>query len=52
MKNPDKKVDIDKLVFKYKGNAADQDFSRFDNALNLIDKIRDGDISLNEAKDD
>ena len=50
--NLDKKADIDKLVFKYKGNTADQDFSRFDNALDLIDKIRDGEISLNEAKDD
>ena len=42
----------DKLLFKYKGNTADQDFSRFDNALDLINKIRDGEISLNEAKDE
>ena len=32
--------------------AADEDFSKFDNALDLINKIRDGEISLNEAKDD
>ena len=50
--NLDKRVDIDKLVFKYKGNTPDQDFSKFDNALDLANKIRNGEISLNEAKDD
>ena len=45
MKNLDKKVDIDKLVFRYKGNTSDEDFSKFDNALDLINKIRDGEIS-------
>ena len=34
-------VDIDKLVFKYKGNTPDEDFSKSDNALDLINKIRD-----------
>ena len=29
--NLDKRVDIDKLVFKYKGNTPDEDFSKFDN---------------------
>ena len=48
----DKKVDTNKLVFKCKGKTADEDFSKFDNAFDLIDKIRDGEISLNEAKDD
>ena len=46
----DKSVDTNKLVFKYRDNTADQDFSKFDNALDLINKIRDGEISLNEAK--
>ena len=50
--NLDKKVDTNKLVFKYKGNTADEDFSKFDNALDLINKIRDGEISLSEAKDE
>ena len=45
-------VDIDKLVFKYKGNPPDENFSKFDNAFDLINKIKHGDISLNEAKDD
>ena len=38
--NLDKKVN-NKLVFKYKGNTADEDFSLFDNAFELISKIRD-----------
>ena len=46
----DKKVDTDKLLFRYKGNIADQDFSRFDNGLDLIDKIKEGKISFTEAK--
>ena len=48
----DKKVDTNKLVFKYKGNTADEDFSKFHNPLDLINKIRDGEISLNEAKEE
>ena len=40
--NLDKKVDTYKLLFKYKGNTADQDFSRFDNTFNLINKIKNG----------
>ena len=50
--NLDKNVDTGKLLFRYKGNTADQDFSRFDNALDLIDKIKEGKISLTEAKDE
>ena len=46
----DKKVNTDKLLFKHKAKTADQYFSKFDNALNLIDKIRNGEISLTEAK--
>ena len=47
----EKRVDTNKLVFKYKGNNA-EDFSKLDNALDLINKIRDGEISLNEVKDE
>ena len=50
--SPDKKVDIDKLVFKYKGNTPDEYFSKFNNTLDLINKIIDGEISLNEAKNE
>ena len=51
----DKKVS-DKLVFKYKGNTVDEYFSRFNNAfvnnMLFMNKIKDGEISLNEAKDE
>ena len=50
--NLDKMVGTNKLVFKYKSNTADEDFRTFDNALGLINKIRDGEISLNEAKNE
>ena len=50
--NLDKMVDIDELVFKYKGNTPDEDFSKCDDALDLINEIRDAEIILNEAKDD
>ena len=50
--NLDKIVDTNKLVFKYNGNAANEDLSKFDNALDLINKVRDGEISLNEAKEE
>ena len=48
--NLDEKVDTNKLVFRYKGKTADEDFGKFDNALSPTDKIRDGEVSLNEAK--
>ena len=47
--NLNKRVDIDKLVFEYKGNTPDEDFSKFKNALDLISEIRDGEISLSEG---
>ena len=40
----DKMVGIDKLVFKYKGNTPNEDFTKFDNALDLINKTRDEEI--------
>ena len=52
MNNLEKRVDIDKLVFKYKADTSDANFSKFDNALDLINKIRDGEITLNEAKNE
>ena len=50
--NLDKRVDIDKLLFEYKGNTPDEDCSKFDNALDLKSKIRDREISLGEVKDE
>ena len=34
----------------YKGNIADVNFDEFDNALDIIDKIRDGKIDLADVK--
>ena len=45
-------VDTYKLVFKYKGKTPDENFSKFDNALVLKGKIRNGEISLNDAIDE
>ena len=38
------------LICKYKGHTADAKFNKFDNALSLIDKIKEGEISLANAK--
>ena len=46
----DKKVNIDDLIYTYKDNTADVNFDKFDNALNIIDKIRDGKIDLADVK--
>ena len=46
----DKKVSSDNLICRYKGNTPDINFYEFDNALALIDKIRDVKISLTHVK--
>ena len=48
----DKKVNSDDLTQRYKGSTPDLnfDFDKFDNAVALIDKIRDGKISLTDVK--
>ena len=33
----DKKVDLDDLIYKYKGNTPNEEFNTYDNALDLID---------------
>ena len=50
MKDLDKRVSFDHLTYCYKGPPADVD--EFDNALNLLDKIREGKISSAKAKND
>ena len=44
----DKKVNCDDLIYRYKGNPADEKFDKFDNAF--LDKIRNGGTSLTHAK--
>ena len=46
----DKKVNSDYLKYRHKGNITDVKFNEFDNALDIIDKIRDGKIDLANVK--
>ena len=38
-----KKVDRDNLICRYKGNTVDEKFDEFDNAVDIVNKIRNGD---------
>ena len=44
------KVNSDDLMCKYKGNTAGVKFDKFDNALNTINKIQNGEIDLDYVK--
>ena len=44
-----KKVNCDDLVYKYKRNTADAKIDKFDNALDITDKIKNGEICLAEV---
>ena len=46
----DEKVNCDDLIYSNKGNTADVKFNEFDFVLNIIDKIRDGEIDLANVK--
>ena len=48
----DKKVTLNDLRYKYKGPTADVKLDEFDNTLDLLDKIREREISLTDAKND
>ena len=48
----DKKVNHNDLVYKYKGDSPDEKFDKYDNVLNLIDKIKDGKIRILDVKND
>ena len=48
--NLEKKVDSDDLIYRYKGNTSDVKFDKFDNALNIINKIQNGEIKLEDVK--
>ena len=50
MTDLDKKVNSDNLIYRYKGNNLDLNFDEFDNAFDIIDKIRDGKIDLSDVK--
>ena len=46
----DEKVNTDNLIYKYKGHTADLKFNKFDNSHILIKKIKKGEISLDDTK--
>ena len=48
----DKKVNHDDSIYRYKGKTPDETFDKYDNALNLLNKIKNGEINLAEAKND
>ena len=42
----DEKVNSDNLIYRNKGRTADAKFDKFDNALDIIDKITNSEKSL------
>ena len=48
----ERKFQHNNLIYRCKVSTADVKFNDFDSALNLIDKIREGKISLTDAKSD
>ena len=38
------------MIYRYKGNTANVKFDEFDNALNIINKIHNGEIRLANVK--
>ena len=51
IENLDKSVDRakDKLIYQYKGNTSDVNFNEYIGAIDLINKIKDGDVSFKKA---
>ena len=41
----DEKVNPDDLIYRYKDKTPDEKFDKYDNALKLIDKIKNGEIN-------
>ena len=48
----DKKMNPDNLIYKWKGPSADIKFDEFDNALSILHKIKEDEISLAKGKND
>ena len=46
----DEKVDSNDLIYRYKGRNADAKFDKYDNSLQILDKMRNGEISLANVK--
>ena len=48
----DEKVNRDDLIHRYKGRTPDEKFDKYDNGLDLIDKIKNREIKLADAEND
>ena len=48
----DEKVNRDDLIYRYKGKTPDEKFNTYHNALDLINKMKNGEIKLAEANKD
>ena len=46
----DKKIYSDDLIYRYKGRTADAKFDKFDNVLDILNKIRNGKTSLTDVE--
>ena len=46
----DKKINSDDLIYRYKGNTVDVKFDKFGNALNIINKMQNDEITLANPK--
>ena len=44
------KVNNDNSIYRYKFRTADAKFHKFDNALSLINKVKEGEIRLTDVK--
>ena len=38
------------MIYRYKNNSSNVEFNKFDNAFDIIDKIRHGKIDLSDVK--
>ena len=48
----DEKSNRDDLIYRYKGTTPDEKFDEYDNALGLIDKIKNDKVKLADAEND
>ena len=48
--NQTKKVNLDDLIYRYKGNICNEEFNTYDNTLDHIDEIKNGEIKVAEVK--
>ena len=46
----DERVNNDDLIYRYKGNIANAKFDEFDNAFDIVNKIREGKTKLADVK--